>query len=143
MNTAHQSVPGFLAWSATVVAVAISAVAGWVGLGTSAGEIGPLQADGAPTDVEFWSPIGWTAMVAVVPIAVAAWKSVRWGAIALAGATGVQLVVATVVIGRYASSDFNSGGLEGLIYLLPLALGVVGAISALIAVMVRGQQRAG
>ena len=81
-------------------------------------------------------------MVAVVPITVAAWKSVRWGAIALAGATGVQLVVATVVIGRYASSDFNSGGLEGLIYLLPLALGVVGAISALIAVMVRGQQRA-
>ncbi len=79
-------------------------------------------------------------MVAVLPITVAAWKSARWGAIALAGATGVQVIVATLVIGRYAVSDFNSGGLEGLIYLVPIALGVAGATSLLIAVAVRRHQ---
>ena len=141
MITSSLRGPGVLARTATVVAVAISIAAGWAALDASAGEIGPLQSDGAPADVEFWSPIGWTAMLAVLPITVAAWKSVRWGAIALGGATGVQIIVATIVIGRYAASNFNSGGLEGLIYLLPLALGVGGATSSLIAVMMRRQLR--
>ncbi|GAA5226961.1 hypothetical protein [Paeniglutamicibacter antarcticus] len=136
MNPSPRPVPTFLTWAATFVAVAISVAAGWIALGTATGEIGPLDADGAPTDVEFWTPIGWTAMAAVLPITVAAWKSARWGAIALAGATGVQVIVATVVIGQYAASDFNSGGLEGLIFLVPIALGVIGATSSLIAVMV-------
>lgn len=102
-----------------------------------------LRADGAPTDVEFWTPIGWIGMVAVLPITVAAWQSACWGAIALAGATGVQVIVAMVAIGRYAASDFNSGGLEGLIFLLPIVLGAVGATSSLIAVAVRRHQRRG
>ncbi|GAA5227020.1 hypothetical protein [Paeniglutamicibacter antarcticus] len=143
MNTSPRSDPTFLIWAATVIAVAISIAAGWVALGTATGEIGPMGADGAPADVEFWAPIGWTSMAAVLPITVAAWKSARWGAIALAGATGVQVIVATMVIGRYADSDFNSGGLEGLIYLIPVVLGVVGGTSSLIAVMVRRHQAKG
>lgn len=129
--------PSFLPWVAPIVAVSISVLAGWAGLHGAAGEIGPRLADGGPADVEFWEPVGWTAMIAVVPVMIAAWRSLRWAAIALAGATAVQVIVAMVVIGRYAGSDVISGGLEGLIFLLPLTLGAVGAVGSLIAVLVR------
>ncbi|MBG6226761.1 hypothetical protein IWX63_003363 [Arthrobacter sp. CAN_A2] len=130
-------VSSFLPWVALIVAVSISVLAGWAGLDGAAGEIGPRRADGGPAEVEFWAPVGWAAMLAVVPVMVAAWRSARWAAISLAGATGVQVLVAMVVIGRYAGSDVISGGLEGLIFLLPLTLGVVGAVGSFTAVLIR------
>lgn len=143
MDTPSRPEPTFQTWTATVTAIVISVGTGWVALGTAAGEIGPLGPDGAPADVEFWAPIGWTAMLAVLPVTVAAWNSARWGAISLASATGIQVIVALVVIGRYAASEVNSGGLEGLIFLLPLTLALVGAASSLIAVVGRRHRRQG
>lgn len=141
MHTTSESGPRYLTWAATVTSVAVSAAAGWVALSTATGEIGPSQPDGTPADVEFWKPIGWAMLLAVLPITVVAWTSTRWGIIALASATGVQVIVALTVIGRYAASDFNSGGLEGLIFLLPLTLATVGATTLLITVLSRRHQQ--
>lgn len=73
--------------------------------------------------------LGW---LSVILIALAAYRSLAWGLVAVAGVTAVQWAGAHEVVQRYQESGWGDG-LESLAYLAPIAMLVVGLLTTVVA----------
>lgn len=134
MSQTNQT-PDTIAATLTVITAAASVIVGWVSLSTAPG-VTALGDGEFSTEFANAGAMAWAWWLPIAAAASAYCAGARWGLATAAAATVPQIVVAAIVVNRYAASGFGDG-LEVLAYLLPIGVFCCGAALAGIGLLLR------